>query len=93
MGVQPGDIAGVMLMQPWLPLPLKPVVPLESVWEIVILAKVGSPPRIMEEVPARVVFHRVLDGRRWVPEGRTRWLARFELGGTLAQDDAPESRR
>src|SRR5579885_2034772 len=53
----------------------------------------ASPPAIVEEVSADMVFHRILD-RRWrIPESRARWFARFELGGMLAQEDVPEARR
>lgn len=94
LGIEPGDIAGGHIDA------AVTTTAVEGsgaagidVREIVIFAEVGSPPGIVEEVAVGMVLHRVLDGCRWIPEDRTGRLARFELRGTLTQDDAPEAGR
>lgn len=48
-------------------------------WELCPWTKVLSPPGIVYEEAAPVVENRVVNGRWWIPERRTRRFRRFEL--------------
>src|SRR5438874_2351919 len=51
---------------------------------------IGAPPAIVKEVSPIVVFHRVLNRGRRIPECRSFWFTRFEFGGMLTQKNVPE---
>ena len=50
---------------------------------------ISTPPAVMKEVAAIVVFHGIINFGGWIPEGGPLRLARFELGRVLTQKDVP----